>query len=426
MVRIVVALALAAAVEGVRTNVKEADLAKEEADAALEDVDFDYEVADGLDWDEDEELAAGDFNFEEGDEELATGDFNFEEGSALLEGAVDAESNETQVGSWQCVPGQGGAGQSIQSLPYNNLQHCASACAHSHQCDAFDFTTWGNRDACRFYRANNRARINDQGLHSRQYCYHTRQWLNSHPNWHQNWRNSHQNWQAPQGYGQYGVQAGGFGAGGNFFVADGCRRSQRNENAQIRSSLNGFASVRCCSNNGRRCESTSIGCLQHQTMAQATAACARRNMRLCSVQELDSGVCCGTGCGFDGHHVWTMTPAGGGYGGGGMVIPQNNGFRGNSEFVVADGCSRNQGRQNARTRNAFNGRSSVRCCSMNGRRCETQTTGCLQGVSFDQANAACSQRGLRLCSQHELERGVCCGTGCGFDGRRVWTSTPAR
>jgi hypothetical protein len=278
--------------------------------------------------------------------------------------------------------------------------------------------------------------------------------LNSHPNWHQSWRQSHRGWSEPRGnYGGYhppanwggggGGGGGGFG-GGSFFAADGCRRSQRNEQPQIRSSINGFASVRCCSNNGRRCESTSIGCLQHQTMAQATAACSRRNMRLCSVAELDSGVCCGTGCGFDGHHVWTMTPAGGGggFGGGGGWQNQGqfngqHGFSGSnfnggghhnqvSSFVVADGCLRNGGRQNSRTRDASNGRSSVRCCSQNGNRCESSTVGCLQGVSFNQAQQACSQRGLRLCHQHELERGVCCGTGCGFDGRRVWTQTPAR
>jgi hypothetical protein len=62
---------------------------------------------------------------------------------------------------------------------------------------------------------------------------------------------------------------------------------------------------------------------------------------------------------------------------------------------------------------------------MNGQRCETQTVGCLEGQSYNQATAACSQRGMRLCSENELERNVCCGTGCNFDGRRVWTNTPA-
>jgi hypothetical protein len=63
---------------------------------------------------------------------------------------------------------------------------------------------------------------------------------------------------------------------------------------------------------------------------------------------------------------------------------------------------------------------------MNGRRCETQTVGCVEGASYSQAMQTCSARGMRLCSEQELNRGVCCGTGCGFDGRRVWSNTPAR
>jgi len=414
MVRIVVAFALAAAVEGARSNVKaaDADIVTDEADATLEDADFDYEAADALDWDE--ELAAGDFNFEI---------------------AADDESEEAQYGNWQCRPGQGGRSQSNQRMPYNSFQQCSAACANDRNCDAFDFTNRRQNDACRFYRTGNNVRSNPGG-HNRQYCSHSQGWLNSNPNWHGTWKQGHPNYHAPQQ--SYGAQSG------NFFVADGCRRSQRNEEPQIRNSMNGFASVRCCSNNGRRCESTSVGCLQHQTLAQATAACASRNMRLCSVQELDSGVCCGTGCGFDGHHIWTMTPAGGGFvGQNGHGQWQNNpqfngqhGFAGSnfnggghhnqvSDFKVVDGCARSQGRQNTRSRNAFTGRASVRCCSMNGQRCETQNVGCLEGQTYNEATAACSRRGLRLCSEHELERGVCCGTGCGFDGRRVWSNTPA-
>jgi len=528
MVRVAVVLALAAAVEGARINLQEvgAELAAGEANANLEDADFDYESADALDWED--EFAAGDFNFEESVE-------------------ASVASDNQQIGL--------------------------------------------------------------------------------------------------------------------FMVAAGCQRSL-GPSASLtegRNSNGGFASVRCCSMNGRRCESTSIGCLQHQTFVQASAACSRRNMRLCSVQELDSGVCCGTGCGFDGNHIWTMTPAAGSdiartfvtpqcdndhgfvdgdgtggrerdighadspaqcasmvrqqcpdangvtmdssgrggcycefgmtgvneherrwrtcmfngqhgsFNGGGVpqcdagrtfaagdgvggherdighaespaqcasmvrqqcpdangvtmdssghggcycefgmtgvnehdrrwqtcqfnnnqVIapiyvapiyvamtktccwsnwgdestcrsygsssggrcntnwsqsctanhhcsdpappapaPATPGFRNFdnqvSAFVIADGCLSAEGRQASRTSSSTTGHASVRCCSLDGRRCESQQVGCLEGVTYNQANAACSQRGLRLCAQNELDRGVCCGTGCGFDGRRVWTSTPAR
>lgn len=93
-------------------------------------------------------------------------------------------------------------------------------------------------------------------------------------------------------------------------------------------------------------------------------------------------------------------------------------------LVVADGCPASMGLQNAQLRPAMTGRGSVRCCSMAGDRCETQTVGCLRGVSFFEANAHCHAHGLRLCSRQELDGGVCCGTGCGFDGRRIWTFTP--
>jgi len=396
MVRTAVVFALALAAEAVRHNVDlgaqavEANLDTEAANVEMDDSDFDYEAADALDFDAD----------------LEAGDFNFEESAAK----TDFES------AW-------------------------TACPTGRVKTAF------NRGCATVLSDNQRGRCQlryDDGRTEEMHAMH----LEHHPSCPQvqvsiGYGN--------QGYGNqgYGNQGHGIQGAGNFMVADGCRRSQGSRNPEMRSALGGFASVRCCSNNGRRCESTSIGCLQHQTLTQATAACSRRNMRLCSVQELDSGVCCGTGCGFDGHFVWTMSPAGGamlGQNGHGVYQPvgmQNgqfggqHGFSGStfngggfnnqvSSFVIADGCQRNQGRQAARTRDAFTGRAAVRCCSLNGRQCQSQTVGCLEGVSFNHATTACSSRGLRLCSQQELDRGVCCGTGCGFDGRRVWSNTPAR
>jgi len=46
------------------------------------------------------------------------------------------------------------------------------------------------------------------------------------------------------------------------------------------------------------------------------------------------------------------------------------------------------------------------------------------GASFFEANAACHRHGLRLCTRQELDRGVCCGSGCGYDGHQVWSLTP--
>jgi len=61
------------------------------------------------------------------------------------------------------------------------------------------------------------------------------------------------------------------------------------------------AAVRCCSIDGTSCISKVAGsCLPKlATPSEAFAACAAAGMRLCSQVELRSGVCCGTGCGYD-------------------------------------------------------------------------------------------------------------------------------
>merc|ERR1712176_1261451 len=50
---------------------------------------------------------------------------------------------------------------------------------------------------------------------------------------------------------------------------------------------------------------------------------------------------------------------------------------------------------------------------------------CLKGITFDEAQGACVAEGYRLCTQAEVEtEGMGRGTGCGFAGYHVWTSTP--
>lgn len=411
MVRIAVVFALAASVEAARSSVEEIDALIAERNFKIADANFDYAAADALDFDEDfdEELAEGDFTFKESDQQFPV--------TWGLSGTNHCPGGSMSVSEFQCLQAAQqllqGRRQGRRHLVAGSWRHVPPGCSAQ-----TDFTHGRNGDNAAHYNRNPNGR-NDGGYTP--VC-------------------SGGGAFAPQGFN-------GGAMAGNVMVADGCRRAQGSRNPEFRSSLHGFASVRCCSNNGRRCETSSIGCLQHQTYSQAVAACSRRNMRLCSVQELDSGVCCGTGCGFDGHQIWTLSQAGNGFiGQGGFGININpvpgqfngqhgfsgSGFNGGgfhnqiSEFVVADGCSRSQGRQNPRTRNAISGRASVRCCSMSGNRCETQQVGCVERATYNEANQVCAQRGLRLCAQHELDRGVCCGTGCGFDGRRVWTSTPAR
>merc|ERR1711998_511443 len=65
----------------------------------------------------------------------------------------------------------------------------------------------------------------------------------------------------------------------------------------------------------------------------------------------------------------------------------------------------------------------VRCCRQDGSGCESDAWGlsCQGHTDYWSAKAYCEDHGLRLCHYDELEK--CCGSGCGFDGHRVWTQT---
>lgn len=71
------------------------------------------------------------------------------------------------------------------------------------------------------------------------------------------------------------------------------------------------ASVRCCSMAGDACETSSLegGCpaLLERTFAEAQEVCSTRGMRLCSRSEMDSNICCNSGCWFNHHSVWVTT-----------------------------------------------------------------------------------------------------------------------
>ena len=70
---------------------------------------------------------------------------------------------------------------------------------------------------------------------------------------------------------------------------------------------------------------------------------------------------------------------------------------------------------------------SVRCCSVGGIEvtCDSDPSGtCLPAVAtYAEAEQACAAAGMRLCTRGEIEDDICCGTGCGYDGHVVWTSS---
>lgn len=73
--------------------------------------------------------------------------------------------------------------------------------------------------------------------------------------------------------------------------------------------LDARAAVRCCLHTRGRieCASSSVGCPKQKTYAEGKKICEDKSMRLCSKDELESNVCCGTGCNFDSFLIWTST-----------------------------------------------------------------------------------------------------------------------
>jgi len=71
----------------------------------------------------------------------------------------------------------------------------------------------------------------------------------------------------------------------------------------------------------------------------------------------------------------------------------------------------------------------VRCCSTSGDECvsEAGPGQCLPGAaSYETAAQTCTALGMRICTKTQLNSGLCCDTGCGFDSKAVWASTSCR
>jgi hypothetical protein len=71
-------------------------------------------------------------------------------------------------------------------------------------------------------------------------------------------------------------------------------------------------------------------------------------------------------------------------------------------------------------------RAAVRCCqhSKGELYCASSKVGCSSSKTYAEAAGICEAKGLRLCTKTELQSNVCCSTGCGFDSKLIWTSTP--
>ena len=84
----------------------------------------------------------------------------------------------------------------------------------------------------------------------------------------------------------------------------------KENNGQTVTSMPQEAAVRCCSLEGISCitpggnNADQYGECLKTTFEEAEGKCASINMRLCTPDELESNLCCGTGCGFDRTPTW--------------------------------------------------------------------------------------------------------------------------
>jgi hypothetical protein len=64
-------------------------------------------------------------------------------------------------------------------------------------------------------------------------------------------------------------------------------------------------SVRCCHDTKTKIPMQDYGCNTMKTYDEAEQICNNKGYRLCSIQEVKEGRVKGTGCGMDGHRIWT-------------------------------------------------------------------------------------------------------------------------
>jgi hypothetical protein len=111
-------------------------------------------------------------------------------------------------------------------------------------------------------------------------------------------------------------------------TSDGCLTSNfaDGENpTTVHTDPDDTAAIRCCSDDGTTCQTQDLpgsvmgqilgvdgaatghtqACINSITFEEAEATCAEAGRRLCTVAELNSGICCGTGCWHDHRAIWT-------------------------------------------------------------------------------------------------------------------------
>lgn len=66
----------------------------------------------------------------------------------------------------------------------------------------------------------------------------------------------------------------------------------------------------------------------------------------------------------------------------------------------------------------------VRCMKSDGSAPKMKTYGCWKHQSYTKAVSQCGSKSLQIPTLAQVQSNSMCGTGCGYDAQRIWTSTP--
>lgn len=157
----------------------------------------------------------------------------------------------------------------------------------------------------------------------------------------------------------------------------------------------------------------SNSCVSDVTFLEAHDICAASGLRLCSLEEMQGGECCGTGCTHNHHAMWVRVVG-----------------------STVDGCERDGNNEHPLTAHEDETHTAdVRCCSMDGSTCESQnleggvdclrngnvhSEGCVFDKTLVEAHEICSASGMRLCAPDEVD--ACCSTGCWHNHHAIWVA----
>lgn len=185
---------------------------------------------------------------------------------------------------------------------------------------------------------------------------------------------------------------------------------------------------------------------QTAKLSDATDLCAASGARMCTIDEIDSGVTATTGCNFDTQYTWTSTWCGLGPEGGkfyiGMGAGGSNADRKckNPKKLYPVRCCSDVDLSAvtaapATTTTTFPFLSARKDCATLGWEVTGSACGesdkafkngvdkCFSWKNHPDAERKCKKLGGRMCSQADIEAGVGKATGCGFDSSFLWTST---